>query len=110
MTEYEQLLMDAGVPQPLWNDKDRTIDFLSKKVIALSERAGADTVILDPDEIKRIESKVYTTISTLNNIDVFKMYSKSYMLTLSEQERVATKAALLRFTDERKIEPLEHWM
>lgn len=110
MTDSEQLLLDAGVPETIWSDKDKTVEYLARKVIALSEQVGADTLVIDEARLKEVENKVFTAIIELNNIDVFKQYNKSYLLTLSEADRVATKAALIRFANERNVLPSEHWM
>lgn len=110
MTDSEQLLLDAGVPETLWSDKDKTVEYLARKVIALSEQVGADTVVIDESRLREIENRVFESISALNNIDVFKQYNKSYLLTLSEIDRVATKAALIRFANERNVQPSDYWM
>lgn len=110
MKESDNLLLDAGVPAPLWSNAEKTIEFLARKVIALSEQVGSETVVLDEERLKEIEDRVYTGIIALNNMEVFKQYNKSFLLTLSETNRVATKAALLRFANERNVPPQEHWV
>lgn len=109
MTESENLLLAAGVPQTLWQNNGQVIEYLARKVIALSERAGGDTLVLDEEKLKELETQIFDMIIKLNNIDVFKMYSKSYIMSLSEAKRVATKAALIRFANERNIQPSDHW-
>jgi hypothetical protein len=110
MKESDKMLMAAGVPEPLWADSEKTIEFLARKVIALSEQVGGETLIIDEERLMEVEDRVYNGIMNLNNMDVFKQYNKSFLLTLSETDRVATKAALARFANERNVQPMEHWV
>lgn len=106
----DNLLLDAGVPEPLWKDKDAALDFLCRKVIALSGQSNIDTIVLDEERLADIEAATYKRIQPLNNMDVFKMYNSSFLLSLTEVERVGVKSALSRFADERNFLKPEHWM
>lgn len=110
MKESENLLLAAGVPETLWQDNEQVIEFLARKVVALSEQVGGDTLVIDEAKLKELENQIFDSAIKLNNIDVFKMYNKSYLLSLPETKRVATKAALVRFANERNVQPSDHWM
>lgn len=110
MKDSEKQLLAAGVPKTLWDNDKAVIDFLTKKVIALSEQVGADTEVIDEESLKATEERVYESVMRLNSIDVYAQYNKAYIATLSEKDRVATKAALARFANERNVQLMEYWV
>lgn len=105
-----ELLADAGVPETLRDKPDDVIEYLCRKVIALSEQVGEEPLILDEAEMYAIEERAYVTLMKMSSIDAFNTYNKAYVLSLSELERVAIKSALNRFTADRNVDKPEHWM
>lgn len=104
-----ELLLAAGVPESLWADPVLTQEYLCKKVIALSVYRG-DIVALDEEHIAHIEERTYQYIKEMSTMDVFRLYNTSYLSSLSELERLAVKAALCKFVDDRNIQKPDYWM
>lgn len=106
----DELLADAGVPETLRDKPDLVIEYLCRKVIALSEQVGNEPVVLDEDRMNAIETRTYDALMQMSSIDVFSTYNKSYLLSITEVERVAVKSALTRFAADRNVDKPEHWM
>lgn len=106
----EELLVAAGVPRELWDKPEEVIAYLCRQVIALNEQTGHEPEVFDEAKLAFIEERTYKAIMGMNTIDAFSTYNKAYILSLPELERVAIKAALLRFCIDRNVDKPEHWM
>lgn len=106
----EALLLAAGVPNNLWGDSEATIEYLARRVVALSEEAGSAAYVFDEDTLADKESKTYEALTQMNAIDVYSTYNSAYVVSLPEPERIPVKTALRRWAVDHSKEIPDHWI
>lgn len=105
-----ELLTEAGVPEDIQSDKDAVIDYLARRVIALSIESGREPEILDEEQLSSIEARTYEVAFPMATFEIYQNYCKSYIDSLSTERAAAVKAALRQVADARNISAPDHWM